>query len=168
MTVAAFENFLESYEKDVFTFCKYLATDYNTACDLYQETALAAFEMIERIDAAQNPKSFMFSIAVGKWKNYRRKQQRRQIIAPEITLEEWSGGKNLDNPTSEMVENALMRKQLHSAINGLPDKLRIPLILHYFDDCRVEDIGIILEIPAGTAKSRLHKARAILKEVLQK
>ena len=168
MTVAEFENFLENYEKDVFTFCRYLAMEYNATCDLYQETVLAAFEMIGRIDAAQNPKSFLFSIAVGKWKNIRRKIQRRQNIAPEITLEEWSGGQSLGNPTSETVEKTLMQEQLHNAIAGLPDKLRIPLVLHYFDDCKVEEIGIILKIPAGTAKSRLHKARAILKEVLQK
>lgn len=55
---------------------------------------------------------------------------------------------------------------LHDAIDQLPDKLRLVVILFYF---REQDIGAtakILNIPVGTVKSRLNKARKLLKEVL--
>ena len=169
MTVAEFEQFLEAYERDVFTFCKHLTMNHDTASDLYQETALAAFEMIARIDTTQNPKSFLFAVAAGKWKNMRRKAIRRQTIAPESQFKAWINvSATGSNPTAEAVQNALMQKAIHKAISEMKDKFRIPLILHYFDDCTVGTIATVCDIPTGTVKSRLHKARALLKKALEK
>jgi len=169
MTIAEFEYFMEAYERDVFTFCKYLATDPDTASDLYQETALTAFEMCHRIDPTQNPKSFLFAIAAGKWKNMRKKAIRRQRIAPESQLEEWTNASTTGhNPTADTAQSALMQDILHRTIAGIDDKFRIPLILHYFDDCPTETIATVCGIPTGTVKSRLHKARALLKKSLEK
>ena len=169
MTVPEFEQFLEAYGQDVFTFCRYLAADCHTACDLYQDTALAAFEMRMRIDPAQNPKAFLFAIAAGKWKNMRRKAVRRQTIAPETPLEDWvSAPAHTHDPTAKTVENAAAQTALRKAIGEMKDKFRIPLILHYFDDCPQETIAAVCAIPVGTVKSRLHKARALLKKSMEK
>ncbi|MCL1788482.1 MAG: RNA polymerase sigma factor [Defluviitaleaceae bacterium] len=169
MTVPEFEQFLEAYEQDVFTFCRHLAMDYHTACDLYQETALAAFEMLARIDPAQSPKSFLFAIAAGKWKNMRRKAIRRQTIAPEMPLEDWANAPGQErNPTAKAAETTVMQAALHKAIGEMKDKFRIPLILHYFDDCPQETIAAVCAIPVGTVKSRLHKARSLLKNAMEK
>jgi RNA polymerase sigma-70 factor (ECF subfamily) len=168
MTVAEFEQFLEAYERDVFTFCKYLTANSDIASDLYQETVLAAFEMAERIDINNNAKSFLFSIAAGKWKNTRRKATRRQVIAPETNLDEYSNSNLNENPTAESALNKITRNALHNAISQLKEKFRVPLILYYFDNCPTETIGKICGIPAGTVKSRLHKAREILKIELEK
>jgi len=171
MTVAEFEHFLEAYERDVFTFCKYLVNSANshyTAQDLYQETVLAAFEMIERIDISNNPKSLLLSIAAGKWKNMRRKLFRRQAIAPELPLEDWTGQPGLQNPTEEAAQNADLQRAIHAALAQMKDKFRIPLILHYFDNCPTEEIAKICNIPVGTVKSRLHKGRALLKTALER
>lgn len=169
MTVAEFEKFLEAYQRDVFTFCKYLAINHDTACDLYQETVLAAFETRSRIDPAQNPKSLLLSIAAGKWKNMRKKAARRQAIAPETPLEEWSNASVTgENPTAQATEQTTTRDVIHTIISQMKDKFRVPLILHYFDDCPTETIAQICGIPQGTVKSRLHKARALLKTALEK
>lgn len=169
MTVAEFEQFIETYERDVFTFCKYLAINQDTASDLYQETILAAFEMIARIDTTNNPKSFLLAIAAGKWKNMRRKIQRRQNIAPETPLEAWSNTSLLgENPTADAAQNAALQQAVHKAIAELKDKFRIPLILHYFDDYPTETIATICNIPTGTVKSRLHKARILVKKSMER
>lgn len=52
---------------------------------------------------------------------------------------------------------------LHEAILRLPDELRLPLMLHYIEGYRVQEIGTILRLPAGTVKSRLYRARQALK-----
>jgi len=166
VTVAEFEHFLEAYERDVFTFCKHLATDPEAASDLYQETALAAFEMMARIDKDNNPKSLLFAIAAGKWKNMRRKSYRRQAIAPQLPLEDWTNTATAQNPTEDAVQHAYQQQALSNAIAEMKDKFRIPLILHYFDNCPIEEIARICEIPAGTVKSRLHKGRELLKKQL--
>jgi len=176
MTVAEFEHFLEAYERDVFTFCRYLANNTDTAGDLYQETALAAFQMIDRIDKNSNPKSLLFAIAAGKWKNMRRKSFRRQSIAPELPLEDWANTATAQSPTEDAAQsptedaaqNSLQQQAIHNAVAEMKDKFRVPLILHYFDNCPTEEIAQVCNIPVGTVKSRLHKARALLKKTLEK
>jgi len=53
-----------------------------------------------------------------------------------------------------------------AALSSLDDMFRLPVILYYFADHSVTDIGRILNIPPGTVKSRLHKARSLLAEIL--
>ena len=55
---------------------------------------------------------------------------------------------------------------LQNAIDQLPEKLRLTVILFYFEDLDVAAAAQALHVPTGTVKSRLHKARAMLKEVL--
>ena len=55
---------------------------------------------------------------------------------------------------------------LYSAIDALPEKLRLAVILYYFRDMDIAATAQVLDIPEGTVKSRLSKARKRLKEVL--
>ncbi|MCL2216575.1 MAG: RNA polymerase sigma factor [Defluviitaleaceae bacterium] len=166
MNVLEFERFLEVNGRDVYSFCGYLAGEARD--DLYQETALAAFEMIGRLDPSQNPKSFLFSIAVGKWKNIRRKAVRRQGIAPESPLEELPANPDRANPPEEAALSNQQREIIQKALGQIKDKFRVPLILHYFDESPLEAIAKILQIPEGTVKSRLYKGRALLKKALER
>lgn len=56
---------------------------------------------------------------------------------------------------------------LYNAISTLPNKLKIPTILFYFDDLSYKDISKILSIPEGTIKSRIFRAREKLYEILK-
>ena len=55
---------------------------------------------------------------------------------------------------------------LHAAIDRLPEKLRMTVILFYFRDMDITRTAAVLKVPEGTVKSRLNKARKLLKEVL--
>ena len=167
MDATEFEQFLQIYERDLYSFCQYLAMDVHTANDLYQESVLRAFEGIALIDVSKNPKSYLFSIAVGKWKNMSRKVSRRKSIAPEITLENaiWA----TDSTTPEnLAEQNELKHCLQKGLEDMKDKFRIPLLLFYFDDFPIENIAALCKIPVGTVKSRLHKGRALLKKRLEK
>ena len=172
MDSAEFEEFLQINEADIFSFCRHLAMDADRAADLYQDTVLTAFEMRERITKAGNPKSLLFSIAVGKWRNIRRKAGRRQMIAPEVPLDDYAAeclavSSDSASPESQ-VQSALLRRTIQEALAGMDDKFRVPLILHYFDDMDLNVISQICKAPKGTIKSRLHKGRALLKHALEK
>ena len=56
--------------------------------------------------------------------------------------------------------------ELYNAINQLPEKLRLTILLYYFQDMDIASVVAVLGIPPGTVKSRLNKARKLLKEVL--
>lgn len=55
---------------------------------------------------------------------------------------------------------------LHDALMALPDKLRLPVVLHYMEGYRVDELARMLRLPQGTVKSRLRKARLQLKTIL--
>ncbi len=57
--------------------------------------------------------------------------------------------------------------ELVSALKALPKVLREAVVLRYFEDCSVEEVAVALEVPVGTAKSRLFHARAALYESLK-
>ena len=57
--------------------------------------------------------------------------------------------------------------QVRRAVGNLPEKYRIPVYLYYTLQFSVEEIANVMEIPKGTVKSRLHKARALLKKELE-
>jgi RNA polymerase sigma-70 factor (ECF subfamily) len=56
--------------------------------------------------------------------------------------------------------------ELHDAILRLPEALRLPLVLHYTEGYEVAEIAGMLRLPAGTVKTRMRKARALLKDTL--
>ena len=53
------------------------------------------------------------------------------------------------------------------AVRGLPEKLRVTVVLYYFRDMDTAGTAEVLGVPQGTVKSRLSKARKLLKEVLE-
>lgn len=158
------------YGKAVYGFCLRLARNRDDADDLYQETFLKALELCTRIDKNNNPKGFLISIAVGLWKNNRRKYARRQKIAPEEELSEESVSSSMYVNASTPEEIAILNERcavVRTAADKLNDKLKIPLYMYYTAEMSVEDIASALRIPQGTVKSRLYKARKTLKNVLE-
>lgn len=158
------------YGKAVYGFCLKLARNKDNADDLYQETFLKALELGTKIDKSNNPKAFLISIAVGLWKSNRRKYARRQRIAPERELNEEVANSIMCTDMSTPEDVVILRERcavIRAAADKLNDKLRIPLYMYYTAEMSVEDIATALRIPQGTVKSRLHKARKILKEILE-
>jgi RNA polymerase sigma-70 factor, ECF subfamily len=153
----------------VFIFCRKLTLSKDEADDLYQQTFLRAVEIRKKISKDKNPKSFLIAIAISIWKNSIRKKARRNRIAPIISID--------DNPALEIsdqssdIENEIinceLKKQVNLIVSNLRDKLRIPIIMYYNTEMSVGNIAITLKIPKGTVKSRLHKARLLIKNELE-
>lgn len=163
-------NFVKLHGKAIYGFCHKLTKNKADADDLYQETFLKALELCAKIDKDNNPKGFLISITIGLWKNNRRKYARRLRIAPVEELNDDVGNglmfSNISTP-----EDILISKERSAAIQAaadkLNDKLKIPLYMYYTAEMSVEDIASELKIPQGTVKSRLHKARKSLKNILE-
>ena len=73
---------------------------------------------------------------------------------------------------SQSVENSVLRaaeaEELRKQVQKLPDKMRVVILMHFMEEMSVEEVARVLEIPAGTVKSRIHKAKAVLREKLTK
>ncbi len=169
MTYDAFENLVNTMGSDVYSFCLQLTRSRDEADELYQDTMLAAMEKYKKIDTLGNPKSFLLGIVLGQWKNKRRKIARRRRICPVTTLDEQL--EEVYPADGQSLEEEIVRKETIQMVRKLtaqlPDKYRIPVYLYYSRELPIEEIAAVMHIPAGTVKSRLHKAREILKSRLK-
>lgn len=168
MTVKEIENIIYEYGDDIYRFCYHLTSSRDMADELYQETFLKAVQLSNKLNKSDNIKSFLMGIAANLWKNFIRKTARRKAILPETDYEESVTriqDENIDI-LETYVENELIM-ELRFAVDNLPLKQRIVVILYYCEDVSTEEIGRILHIPKGTVLSRLSKARKILKEEME-
>lgn len=161
---------IEEHGKNVYTFCCQLTRNRQEAEELYQDTFLKAVELKDRMDWEKNPGSYLISIALRIWKNKKRKYAWRSRIAGMEGLEEGlvsgeSCGKE-SSPEEIFFQKELCR-QVQDAVAGLEEKYRIPVFLYYSQQFSTEQIGKILKLPQGTVKSRLYKARKLLKKELE-
>lgn len=156
--------------KSIYGFCYRLTGNKEDTDDLYQETFLKAVELRHKMDASRNPKSFLISIAIRVHKNHRRKLAWRQRIAPIAELDEAankSGSHACDGTPEDAVLSLELRTMIQNAAHRLDDKMKLPLYMFYTADMTVEEIASALRIPQGTVKSRLHKARKLMRKVLE-
>ncbi len=155
--------------KAIYGFCYKLTKNQTDADDLYQEVFMKAIELCYKIDKENNPKGLLISIAIGLWKNKRRKYARRQRIAPTEGFSEENINPYIfeegSSPEEIVISNELSI-MLNAATDKLSDKLKIPLYMYCTADMSNEDIAASLKIPLGTVKSRLFKARRALKKFL--
>ncbi len=138
--------------------------------DLYQDTFLKAIELGEKIDAGNQPKGYLLSIAVKIWKNKKRKYAWRKRIA---NWEEGFPDSDTETgiSTEPTPEEALLCKEeeraVRQSVQRLPDRLKTIVLLYYMEELSVAQIASVVKIPAGTVKSRLHQARKILEKDLE-
>lgn len=174
MNETQLEQCIRDYGKELYAFCRRMTGSLQEAEDLYQDTFLKALELKYQINYEHNPKSYLASIALRLWKNKKRKYAWRSRIAGTEQLVEESANteiKNTDggsrNPVEEQYLEAELRHQVRQAVGELEEKYRVPIYLYYTLQLSGAEISKILKIPEGTVKTRLHKARKILKEKLE-
>jgi len=170
VTTFQFNRLLEEYGSSLYGFCCYLTRSKQEAEDLYQETWLKAWERCRQIEAGSSPQGFLLSLAMGIWKNRRRKQERRKYILPQqaFPAEE---APDFPDRISPLPEDSVIKKEqvalLRQAILSIDDKWRIPLYLYYGQELSVKEIASLIKIPSGTVKSRLSKARELLRRQME-
>ena len=172
MIIAELEQCIDQYGKDIYSFCRYATGSIQEGEELYQDTFLKAVELMEKVDVNQNPRSFLLSIAIKLWKNKRRKYAWRQRIAGMESLEEKDEYQNIpSNLDDSLPEERLLQKEqnalVHLCLQKLSQKYQILLYLYYTSELSTKEIAACLKLPEGTVKSRLHKARILLKEKLE-
>lgn len=156
---------IDRYGADVYRFCRRLTDAPADADDLYQQTFLRLMEMTVRLDREQNPRALIFSVVGGLYRNSERKRARRQNAAPSFSIDQEDPPTlpTSADDTERQVLDRLRGEALRAAIGTLKPVLRTAVLLFYAFDLPVEDIARIEHVPTGTVKSRLYKARQLLK-----
>lgn len=153
------------------TFAYHLTYNDNDADDLVQEAYLKAYKSIHRYHEGTNAKAWLFKILKNIFINEYRKKVNKptQVDYEEIINyheEEDSNFSSLMDLREEMFQG-MMGDEVTKAINDLPVPFRVVILLCDIEDFKYEEISKILDIPIGTVRSRLHRARNLLKDKLK-
>lgn len=175
MTKGELEKCIKEYGSEIFSFCRYLTGSVQEGEELYQDCFLRAMELEEKKSQGENPKGYLLAIAINLWKNKRRKYAWRRRIMPVDSLETVTdayGEQMTVLPGKEELpeEVVLSREQaalVRKHLAALPEKYKLPLYLCYAAELSMKEIAACLKVPEGTVKSRLHKAKQLMKERLE-
>lgn len=164
--------FIEKYKTPLYKLCVNLHKNNANAEDLFQDTWIKAFKYMNSFDRSKNFEPWLFTIAINLYKDNYRKVKRwfsKSIDFFDIT-EKDSVIDNIRATTylpEESYDNSQDKEQLRNAINNLKDDFRVVIILFYYNGLKQKEISEILKIPEGTVKSRLNKAKKLLKNYME-
>ena len=146
-------------------FATTLTKDNETAKDLLQETMYRALANREKYKIGTNVKAWLYTIMRNIFINNYRRRVNQQVI-----FENNSNDFLLDYnqaSLSNSAESNIRIKEMQAAIYRLPDIFKNPFLL-YFDGYKYSEISQMLSEPLGTIKSRIHFARKLLKEQVER
>lgn len=162
------EQYIREYGKDLYSFCRSVTRNLEEAQDLYQDTFLKLYEIGDRLMTLNNPKSYLMGIAVNLYRNEKRKLSvRRRIVGVWQSVEEMDT--DIPEDARLLEEEVIAREEcriVRSAVQSLADKYRLPVLLFYMEELSLSEIAFVLRLPEGTVKSRLHRAKRILQQML--
>jgi RNA polymerase sigma-70 factor (ECF subfamily) len=136
--------------------------------DLFQELLIKAYGKLDDLVAIDEPGSWlariMYNLFIDEQRRYRRRRMHvvDEGFLPVGGIEEFAGR---DNPVRDQ-ERLEKLRQLDAALARLSDEHRIVVLLHDTEGYKIAEIEELTGVPAGTVKSRLHRARARLREML--
>lgn len=165
ITTFEYEKLLNDYGNKVYSFCLSLTKNKQDADDIYQESCLKAFKIVDKISKDDNPASFLCGMVLKVYRSQARKYARRNAIYDSKVVPIFNKEAN-DSIESE-IEEKLIKEDISNAISKLDDIYRIPMILFYTQELKIEKIAEIMNIPEGTIKSRLNTARGQIKQYLR-
>ncbi len=155
------------YIDSMYNFAYKLTLDEDDAKDLVQDTYLKAYRFINSFEQGTNAKAWLFKILKNSFINDFRKKTRQPAKVDYQEIENVYNSDDVDeNITvdlrSETVQD-LIGDEVTNAINSLAVDFRTVIILCDLEGFTYEEMAKILDIPIGTVRSRLHRARSILK-----
>ena len=149
---SAFSILIKSYEKDLYKVAIAMTKNDDDALDCIQEAILQAYISIKDLRQDEYFKTWLIKILINKCNALLKKN--KKILNLDVNTSK--------NDTVEQSD----RLELKDSINNLDSDLKIIVILYYYEDMSIKDISESLNIPQGTIKSRLSRARSKLKEML--
>ena len=156
--------YVSLHGKNLTRLCLKLCRNSHEAENLYQETWCRVVDKIHLYNKSKPFEPWLFTICVNIFKNLYKKAKNTPVTIFDGNEEmEWAINNAVETKPIFNEEHDLLRQ----IINELDEKHRIVIILYYFSDYSLPELASIIRIPQGTVKSRLHKAREIIKRRLE-
>ncbi len=156
----------------LYNFAFKLTHDEDEAKDLLQDTFMKAFRFINSFEHGTNAKAWLFRILKNGFINEYRKKSKNPRLVDYQEVEPYynsDGAEGQNQVTSDLRSETvkeMLGDEITNALNSMDVDFRTVIILCDLEGFKYDEMSKILDIPIGTVRSRLHRARNILKEKL--
>jgi len=156
----AFERLLDLYEVKVFRMALMFMKNQSRAEEVTQDIFLKLWQVLPSYDGRAAASTWLYTIARNTCLTALRSEAHRKTLPLDF----------IDEPASTDAANsnhALRRMELAECVDRLPEAQRDVIILFYLEEKSIKEVGEMLDLPEGTIKSHLHRARIALATMLK-
>jgi RNA polymerase sigma-70 factor (ECF subfamily) len=169
----AFARLVDAYQRPIYNLALRMLHSRPESEDIAQDIFLHLLGILDRYDPERPFEPWLFRVATNFVLNHLKRRRLETVSmeslrqpgdpdAPAVDIEDPASS------TTAPIEQSEEQEALKEAVAELPPDWRAVITLHYMQSFSVNDIASILEIPVGTVKNRLFRARNLLYEKLQK
>ena len=155
----------------MYNFAYRLTFDEDDAKDLVQDAFMKSYRFVESFEQGTNAKAWLFRIVKNSFINDFRKKSKEPAKVDYQEVESFYNSDDVDTSitTDLRVETLrdMMGDEVSNALNSLDVDFRTVIILCDLNGFKYDEMSKILDIPIGTVRSRLHRARNLLREKLK-
>ncbi len=165
---ATFERLVRPHFDRLYRLAFRLAGRKAEAEDLFQEVLIKAFGKLDDLVSIDEPGSWLSRVMYNLFIDEQRRFARRRMHVVDegfLSGEGLAGFAGTEDPERDQRRLEKLQ-QLDAALQQLSDEHRIVVLLHDTEGYKLEEIHQLMNTPVGTIKSRLHRARARLREIL--
>jgi len=166
-----FEEEFLPFIDSMYNFAYRITSDEDDAKDLVQETYFKAFKFLDSFEKGTNAKAWLFRIMKNSFINEYRKKSKEPQKVDYQDVESYYSSDDMHMILSSDIQLETLQNmigdEVSKALNVLDVDFRIVIILCDLEGFTYEEMAKILDIPIGTVRSRLHRARNLLREILR-
>lgn len=165
----AFERLMRPHVDKLYRLAFRLTGVVADAEDLVQDVLVKLYGRRAELSSIEDLSPWLGRVLYNQFVDSRRRSKRSRLSLVEADVEEHERGLTQSPPADphEQTAQALDISRLHGALKGLSDEHRIVILLHDAEGYTLQEIQRVTNTPLGTLKSRLHRARARLREMLK-
>ena len=160
----AFRPLVDRYKERVRNLIYSILNDTSLVDDLAQEVFIRVYEGLAKFRFESSFYTWLYRITVNKCRDEMRKKKMRKFFSLHVLMD--SSNEELQAKITVHPDNSGAEELVTKGLQQLPEKFRIPIVLKDIDGLSYEEMAKIMQCEIGTVKSRLSRARAMLRVIL--
>jgi RNA polymerase sigma-70 factor (ECF subfamily) len=164
-TTSAYNGLVTRYQRQVYNLAYRMLGNAEDAGDLVQETFLRAYGALASFRQDASFLTWLYKIASNLCIDQLRSRKARSALSLDVELEEGRepAADSRNCSPEELSIRDSVQDVVQRAITNLPEKYRVVVVMRHLQDMSVEEIANVLEMPTGTVKTHLFRAREMLR-----
>jgi RNA polymerase sigma-70 factor (ECF subfamily) len=168
----SYEKLMNRYKKNVYYIALRILNNENDAEDATQECFMKAFASLDKYEAKFAFSTWLYKIASNTCVDIFRKKKIETLSITSSTHDEEGNEIQISDTKFLTPDNGLEKKErkeiINKIVNSLPERYKILIELRYYEELSYDEIAKVTNLPLGTVKAQLNRAKAILQDLITK